>query len=200
MNRIETAFSSARFNRIMLALGVLVFAAGAVTLVIELVPSTNGESPASTKLTPSKATPQGNGSSLTNSQGARILTYEQLDPKIRATVRTFLDSAVARHNQGRAWSITTANLRSGYTRKQWNTADALPVVPYPIADIKRVNYNLEYATTKEILIDVGVAAKPQMKLRALTFMLGLAPAGKGAHKRWLVDYWMPRYTPPIPIS
>jgi hypothetical protein len=31
-------------------------------------------------------------------------------------------------------------------------------------------------------------------------MLGLAPVGSGAHKRWLVDYWMPRYTPPIPVN
>jgi hypothetical protein len=30
--------------------------------------------------------------------------------------------------------------------------------------------------------------------RPVTFQLGLVP---GAHKRWLVDYWMPRWTPPV---
>jgi hypothetical protein len=198
MNLIETAFSSARFNRLMLGLGIVVLAAGAIALVVKLAGSTNGQT--STTLTPSKVGAPAHSTALRNSQGARVLTYKQLDPKVRATVRTFLDSAVARHNQARSWSITTANLRSGFTRKQWNTADALPVVPYPIADIDRVNYSLDYATNQEILIDVGVAAKPQLKLRGLTFMLGLAPARKGAHKQWLVDYWMPRYTPPIPAN
>jgi len=198
MNRIETAFSSARFNRMMLGLGIVVFAAGAIALVIKLVPSTNGGEP--TTLTPSHSAAQGNGSALRNANGHRVLTYEQLDPKIRKTIRTFLESAVARKNQGRSWAVTTPNMHSGYTRKQWSTADALPVVPYPIADIDQVNYSLDYATNKEILIDVGVTAKPQMKLRALTFMIGLAPVGKGGNTRWLVDYWMPRYTPPIPIN
>jgi hypothetical protein len=179
-------------------LGVIVFAVGAIALVVKLAGSTNGQT--STTLTPSKTGPPAHSTSLKNSHGARVLTYGQLDPKIRATVRTFLASAVARHNQARSWSITTPNLRSGYTRKQWNTADALPVIPYPIANIDRVNYNLEYATNQEILLDVGVVAKPQQKLRALTFMLGLAPVGKGADKRWLIDYWMPRYTPPIPAN
>ena len=198
MNTIQTAFSSARFNRLMLLLGVIVLAAGALALVVKLAGGTNGQT--STTLTPSKTGPPAHSTSLRNSEGARVVTYGQLDPKIRATVRTFLESAVARHNQARSWSITTPNLRSGYTQKQWNTADALPVVPYPIADIDRANYGLEYATNQEILIDVGVVAKPQLKLRPLTFMLGLAPVGRGAHKRWLVDYWMPRYTPPIPVN
>ena len=108
--------------------------------------------------------------------------------------------AVARHNQARAWPITTPNLRAGYTKKQWNTSDALPVVPYPVWDMHHVNFSLEYANNDEIMLDVGVSSKPKLHLRALTFNLGLSPVGRGAHKRWLVNYWMPLYTPPIPIN
>src|SRR5437879_5906634 len=36
MNSIQTALSSARFNRIMLAIGVLLLASGAMTLVFKL--------------------------------------------------------------------------------------------------------------------------------------------------------------------
>ena len=53
---------------------------------------------------------------LKNSNGARILAYRQLDPQIRNTVRTFVDSAVARHNQARSWAITTPNLRAGFPK------------------------------------------------------------------------------------
>jgi hypothetical protein len=198
MNVVEKALSSARFNRLLLGFGVLIFAVGALVLVVKLVGGTNGETDQT--LTPAKAPPPAKAVPLRNADGARIRTYEQLDPKIRTTVRTFVDAAVARHNQARAWPLTTANLRSGFTKKQWDTSDALPVVPYPIADMHHVNFGLEYANNQEIMLDVGVSAKPKLHLRALTFNLGLAPVGRGVHKRWLVDYWMPLYTPPIPIN
>ena len=198
MNVVEKALSSARFNRMMLLVGVTVFAVGALVLVVKLVGGTSGAT--NTTLTPSKVKPPPKSVPLKNSQGARILAYRQLAPQIRNTVRTFVDSAVARHNQARSWAITTPNLRAGFTRKQWDTSDALPVVPYPIADMHHVNFSLDYATSDEILLEVGVSSKPKLHLRALTFNLGLAPVGSGVHKRWLVDYWMPLYTPPIPIQ
>jgi hypothetical protein len=198
MNTIQTAFSSARFNRLMLMLGIIVFAVGAIALVVKLAGGSSGAT--DTTLTPSKAKPPTASKPLSNTEGVKIRTYSQLDPKIRSTIRTFLTAAVARHGQARSWNVVTPNLRAGYTKKQWSTADSLPVVPYPIAGIDKVSYSLDYATDHEIMLDVGVSAKPEMKLRAVTFMLALAPVGSGANKRWLVDYWMPRYTPPVPIN
>jgi hypothetical protein len=198
MNVVEKALSSARFNRMLLWFGIAIFAVGALLLVVKLVGGTNGETDQT--LTPSKIKAPPKSVPLRNAQGGKIRSFQQLDPKIRSTVRTFVDAAVARHNQARAWSITTPNLHAGYTKKQWDTSDALPVVPYPVWNMDHVNFGLDYATSDEILLDVGVSSNPKLHLRALTFMLGLAPVGKGAHHRWLVDYWMPRYTPPIPIN
>ena len=197
MNVVEKALSSARFNRLLFWGGLAVLAAGVLVLVIKLVGNTSGDT--NQTLTPVKVKPPPKSSPLTNN-GARIHSYEQLDPKIRATVRTFIDAAVARHNQARAWPITTANLRAGFTKKEWDTSDALPVVPYPIWNRKHVNVALEWAKTDQIMLDVGVSAKPKLHLRALTFNLALVPVGRGVHKRWLVDYWMPLYTPPIPLN
>jgi hypothetical protein len=179
-------------------LGVIVFAVGAIALVVKLAGGTNGGT--DTTLTPSKAKPPPASKPLSNAEGVKIRTYSQLDPKVRSTIRTFLTAAVARRGQAQSWNVVTPKLRAGYTKKQWSTADALPVVPYPIANIDNVSYSLDYATNQEIMLDVGVAAKPEMKLRAVTFMLALAPVGSGASKRWLVDYWMPRYTPPVPVN
>ena len=54
--------------------------------------------------------------------------------------------------------------------------DDLPVVPYPGVDTKHVQYYLDYASTKEILVEVGLAGKPGVSTRPVTFQLGLVPA------------------------
>ncbi|HEY7018807.1 MAG TPA: hypothetical protein VH297_10110 [Gaiellaceae bacterium] len=198
MNSIRTLNQSARFNRLMLMLGILVLAGGALALVVKVAGSSSGDT--NQKLTASKAKPPAQSKPLDNDTGARIRTYSQLDPGMKQTIRTFLRSAVARKDQADSWAVVTPNMRQGYTRKQWSTSDALPIVPYPIDSIDRVSYALDYATNQEIMLDVGVAAKPELKLRAVTFMLALAPVGDGANKRWLVDYWMPRWSPPVPAQ
>ena len=66
-------------------------------------------------------------------------------------------------------------------------------------------FYLEYATArKEILVDVGLSQPPTTivkgRTRPVAFQLGLIPVGKGTDKRWLVSYWMPRWTPPVPVD
>jgi len=56
----------------------------------------------------------------------------------------------------------------------------------------------DYASDQEILIEVGLFAPERYKMRATTFQLGLVPVGDGANKKWLVDYFMPRWTPQLP--
>ena len=43
-----------------------------------------------------------------------------------------------------------------------------------------------------------MSAPKKYGLRPTTFQIGLVPIGAGAKKHWLVDYWMPRWTPPLP--
>jgi hypothetical protein len=76
----------------------------------------------------------------------------------------------------------------------------LPVVPYPIANVDTTQYYLDYASTREILLEVGVSAPRKANIRPTAFQLGLVPRGKGVQKHWLVNYWMPRWTPPIPTD
>jgi hypothetical protein len=197
MNSIQTAFNSPRFNRLLLWVGVVVLAAGALALVVVLVggsdkTSTN-PSPNFHPTLPAKQIP------LTNKTGARIRTYEQLDPEVQSTIHKFIGTIVARKNLGASWDTVAPSLRQGYTRAQWSHAKGLPVVPYPGVDTKHINFYLDFASTKEILIEVGLSGvKGKTTSRPTTFQLGLSPVGTGAHARWLVDYWMPRWTPPVP--
>jgi hypothetical protein len=36
--------------------------------------------------------------------------------------------------------------------------------------------------------------------RPVTFQLGLVPVGSNTKYRWMVSYWMPRWTPPVPTD
>jgi hypothetical protein len=198
MSVFQTALSSARFNRALMWFSALVLAAGVAFLLIRLLPGSDNTRTGNEKgfvpQLPAKSSP------LTNAQGVRVTKYEQLDPEVRTTIRTFLATAVARKHLDQSWAVIAPSMKKGYTFKQWSHASALPVVPYPIEDVDTTQYYLDYASTKEILLEVGVSAPAAKKMRPTAFQLGLVPRGKGVQKHWLVNYWMPRWTPPLPTN
>jgi hypothetical protein len=193
MNSVAETFSSPRFQRYLLWFGGAVLAAGAAALIVVLIGGTSDKAPNADPgfhpTLPAKSVP------LRNSDGALVKTYQQLDPQTRAAVNTFIGTVVARKNVDRSWDVVAPSLKAGYTPAQWKKAADLPVVPYPGVDTNHVQYYLDYASTKEILVEIGLAGKPGVSTRPVTFQLGLEPSKDG---RWLVDYWMPRWTPPVP--
>ena len=191
MNSVATTLNSPRFQRYLLWFGFTVLAVGAAVLVFTLV----GGSDEKTRVNPDNGTLPAESVPLRNGDGALVKTYTQLDPQIRSAVTTFIGTAVAREHVDRSWNVVAPTLKAGYTRAQWNKANDLPVVPYPGVDTNHVRYYLDHASTKEILVEVGLAGKPGVSTRPVTFQLGLVP-GKGG--RWLVDYWLPRGGPPVP--
>ena len=199
MNAIQTARSLPRFDRFLFGLGAAVLAVGVIVLVYTFAGrgsdnTASAPEPGFHPTMPAQSTP------LTNASGVEVKAFRQLDPSIRSTIRTFIATAVARKHLDRSWAVIAPSVKTGYTYKQWKNAKALPIIPYPVADVDQAQYYLDYASTKEILIDVGLSAKPGLKLRPTTFQLGLSPVGQGARKAWLVDYWMPRWTPPLPVN
>jgi hypothetical protein len=198
MNAVETALNSPRFHRYLLWFGVVVLAAGALALTMTLVGGSDN--------TPTKAdkgfhpTLPAKSVALKNSDGITIKTFSQLNAQTRSAIDTFIGTAVARKHLENSWAVVAPELRAGYTRASWTRGDQLPVIPYPGVDTKHVQYFLDYASTTEILIEVGLAGKPGVSTRPVTFQLGLIPVGKGAGQKWLVNYWMPRWTPPVPTG
>jgi hypothetical protein len=198
MNAVQSIISSPRATRALFWLGAAVLAAGVVVLVVAFVGRGDGTTTQPDKgfraALPVKSQP------LRTDDGVKITKYTQLDPEVKSNIRTFLASAVARKHLGDSWAVIAPSMKEGYTYKQWRNAKALPVIPYPIDNVDHATYSLEYATTKEILVEVGLSAPPKRHIRPATFRLGLVPVGKGTQARWLVNYWMPRWTPPIPIN
>ncbi len=54
-------------------------------------------------------------------------------------------------------------MKQGYTFQSWSHAKALTVVPYPIENVDSTQYYLDYASTKEILLEV--ASRPRLRRR-----------------------------------
>jgi hypothetical protein len=195
---IQSALASPRFSRLLFWLGAAVLAAGIVVFIANFL---GGDEKTGADLgRGSKATLPAKSKPASNADRGTARTYSQLDAEVKSTVRTFIRTAVARKNLGESWSVIAPEMKAGYTYKQWKNAKELPIVPYPVDDVDNTNYHLEYAKTDEILVEVGLSAPPKLHLRATTFWLGLVPVGKGAKRRWLVNYWMPRWTPPIPVN
>jgi len=196
MNVVEKALSSARFNRLIFWIGLVVLAAGALGLVLKFAGGSDNTSSAPDKgFHPTLPKPT---HPLKNAQGVTVKTYWQLDPQVRSTIKTFIATAVRRRHLEQAWGTVAPSLKQGYTYDSWRHANSLPVVPYPHADISGLQFYLDYASSKEILAEVGVSAPEKYKLRPTTFQIGLVPVGAGGKQHWLVDYWMPRWTPPLP--
>jgi hypothetical protein len=194
MNSVTAALNSPRLGRYLLWVGVVVLAVGVVAVIVAFA----GGKSDKTDVSPSKnfhPSLPAKATALKNGQGVKIKTFAQLDPAVRSEIRTFIATVVARKNVDAAWPVVGPTLKAGYNRAQWRRAHDLPVVPYPGVDTKHIQFYLDYASTKEILVEVGLSGKPGVSTRPTTFQLGLIPVGG---KKWLVDYWMPRWTPPVP--
>jgi hypothetical protein len=203
MSVFQTALSSARFNRFLMWGSGIVLFAGVVVLLMSLVKGND-----TTQVNPDKGFhPQlpAKSSPLENSEGVTITKYNQLDPEVRSTIKTFLATAVVGKHLDQSWGVIAPSMRKGYTFKSWSNGgkaqDGLPVVPYPIANVDSTKFFLDYASTREILLEVGVSAKDSAKIRPTAFQLGLVPVSVGKDKKvWRVNYWMPRWTPPLPTN
>jgi hypothetical protein len=79
-------------------------------------------------------------------------------------------------------------------------ANAHPIVPFPVWQYKQAQFQLASATTKEVLVDVKLLPRPSAGMRPTRFRIGLVPVGAGVHRHWLVDYWMPLWTPIVPLN
>ncbi len=121
-----------------------------------------------------------------------------IDPAIVTVAKKFILTAVTRQHVDQAYDIVSTDLRGSLTRKQWATGE-IPVVPYPAADVANLRYSIDYSHPTQAGIEVGLhptAGHPGV--RVLTFFVGLKKIGTGANARWVVNYWAPRYHPPVP--
>jgi hypothetical protein len=188
MNSLQSTVSSPRNQRILFWIGLLVLAAGAVILVVKLVGGRDGAPVSPDKgfkaVLPEKTQP------LKTASGTKITTYDQLDPQIKEAIRGFVVPGAIHGNYGVSWKYTAPNITEGMSRQKWATVDARSVIPVNGYTYEGVRFDVEEATTKEVLV-VLMLQRSNRSGRPVPMRIGLVPYGKGSHKRWLVNYWAP---------
>jgi hypothetical protein len=118
-----------------------------------------------------------------------------IDPEIVAVMRKFIATAVARKNLDQAYAIVGPDIRGDLTRAEFEKGN-IPVVPYPEADPAHVQYTVDYSYPTQAALEVGLKPAPgHPDIRRLTFFIGFKKIGG----HWVVNYWSPRYHPPVPV-
>lgn len=108
--------------------------------------------------------------------------------------------AVTRDDLVGTFDLTHADIRGSMSRQEWETG-AIPVVPYPVDKLFPERWRVTYSFADEALLEVGlIPAETAENVRALTFFIGLKKVGTGASAHWVVNYWSPKYRPPVPLT
>jgi hypothetical protein len=183
--RRERLADSPRAQRRALIAGLSVFAIGVVVFAIVFFRNTSHPLP--NKLSDQPASVVKNESTV------------PLDPAIVALMKKFIGTAVARKNLGQAYALVGPDIRGNLTKKQFEKGD-IPVIPYPAADIQHIQYTVDYSHPTQVGLEVGLNPTPgHESTKRLTFYAGFKKIGTGSAAHWVVNYWSPRYHPPIPV-
>lgn len=131
------------------------------------------------------------------------LTAADLPKQVRRVAGEFILAAAGRENLAKAWKLTHPELRAqcGCSYKQWLTGD-IPVQYYPSKDIESASFEVAEVTGKEIFLRVLLLPKKGSTVKPQVFDIGLKAQGSGSGSKanWLVNYWAPKSSIPVPAT
>ena len=176
--------SSPRRQRRLKWIGGGVFLVGLISLLSVFIGSNGLHSPIST----------------VPAQHVKPLVKAPPDPKAFNVARTFVETAVLRKNLDAAYPIVNQEIKGGQTKQQWETGN-IAVDPYPAGNAKTAGFEVVWSYKTQMMLIVDLVARPGANVRPhLPFWLGLVRAHNKPKGKWLVNYWVPDWTPPIPIQ
>jgi hypothetical protein len=117
---------------------------------------------------------------------------------VHPVLAQFIRYAVAREDPAKAWDVAGPDLRSGLTRKEWDTGK-IPVVNYPAARKGLGSWSyVKYSYANTVGLEVFVFPKPGSGYSAMTADAEVVKDNGGS---WKVNYWMPeRFHGPAAVS
>jgi hypothetical protein len=179
--------NSPRKQRRFLILSVAVFAAGAIAFVSTVL--LRGTSNAFTD--------------TISTQPAKLYHPEKTVPVTKEQVslmRTFIKTAVARKDLKFAYTIVDKDLKGDMTPAQWRSGN-IPVVQYEAANVDTAAFIPVYHYETSALFNVDLIPVGNTQKRPhLLFFIGMKRAGGSKAGKWLIDYWQPRWRPPVPMA
>jgi hypothetical protein len=189
MNTFQSTLSSARNQRIIFWGALAVLVAGIVFLVVKFAGGSDKTPSAPAQGFKPQLPPK--TTDLTKASGGKITSYAELPSDVKRAIVGFIGPGVLRGDYGSSWKYTARTFTHGMNQQKWASINAREVIPMPGYTLKHAGYTLEEATTKEILVVVRLLPSKPSIGRPVPMRIGLAPYGKGAQQRWLVDYWTP---------
>ena len=64
-----------------------------------------------------------------------------------------------------------------------------------------IEYTIDYSHPAQVGLEVGLnPTAGSTGTRRLTFYIGFKKLGTGSSAHWVVNYWSPRYHPPVPLT
>jgi hypothetical protein len=117
----------------------------------------------------------------------------------RRAAAEFILAAAGREDLKKAWTLTHPDLKAqcACTYEEWLTGD-IPVQYYPTASLDGAAFAVDESTARSVVLEVLLSPKAGEDIPAQPFFIGLKAVGQGAKLRWLVDYWAPSGSPPVP--
>ncbi len=121
---------------------------------------------------------------------------------LHGLITRFVETAVARKNLAESYRLVGPALREGFTQKQW-VAGNVTVVPYPVDKKTWLAFekpDWSYARSVQFQVHVITPNRPLQVAQAgvYDFFVDVIKVKRHGHWRWLVNNWVPRWTPPIP--
>ena len=180
---LERPRAASRFDERLLVVAVGVLVAGAVAITVALFAGSAADgAPVSgdpRMLAPQKTVP--------------------VSAAAKAVATAWILGAVNRSDLAGTYDLTHTDIRGSLTRAEWETGD-IPVIPYPVESIGDGRWHVDTSYEGEALLQVELTPTAGSSQRALTFYIGLKKVGEGAGARWVVNYWSPRYRPPVRLA
>jgi len=204
MSAVPSSLSSQRtVSRIILWAGIALLIAAIVVFVVKKSHDGSGSSS-------SNAAPAAHSKAAGSLAPGRLLKgqrqpdvqttkkWSQLDAQARAAVHTFIFDGAGEQNLARAWNVAAPAIRQGFTFNQWVHGSALPFQVFPELNRKvPASYTLTQWAPRDFLAEVGLGSTHKTGRVSYTFQIGGHKYGTGAKARWLINYWMALYTPPV---
>jgi len=133
-------------------------------------------------------------------QHVKPLVKAPPDKKAYKVAREFIETAVLRKRLDDAYTLVNDDIKGGMSREEWDTGN-IAVVSYPAGNTKTAGFTVISSFKTQLMLLVDLVARPNADVRPhLPFWLGLVRAHGRPNGRWLVNYWLPDWMPPVPIQ
>lgn len=116
----------------------------------------------------------------------------KLDPGVQKVAKRFILTAVARKDLRTAYTITGQHIRQGMTLDEWLSGN-IAVVPYVVTSKTVAQMKIDQSYKNRAQLEVYMTTPGQ---KSRDFFVDVVKTRNG---KWVVDGWVPRGTPPIPV-